>query len=1164
MGSLVNKLNQIKSTKNKIGSIPNEKKQGLVKKIINTYRIAQGGLPFAATELLKKQYETPEKVRETVTAIPKGVVRFFESAGEAVGQIATLKKNKGEIKTTPPEKIPGLGFLGPIETYQSSLKRKIAEGKKPLPAAVATGGEALLDEPIGLGLKPLAIGGSFVLKETAPKLFNLVTDIISKSKNVDAIKKNLKIIIEGEEPAFAGLANHLKDVKDPKEVSDILYSTSQGGGKLPKSDSENIYNELIKRGVEEQRAGILSEDINDTVKFLRNESGLKGEELDNAIQKAISDRMNEIKISPSSGKKDQIDLPESSRSEISSQQKTETASDVTKKFSSHESIQQEALDVNKVDLTPEEKIKLVDEDVFAKRHAINGVDVNIHSPKISGTTKTGRDLAEEIRQNVLKYNENKIADPEIRAIRESNLLGKETIDEIIVRKRGIISDKEALERAKEMKTTIDDVLNLPKGTILTKEASTRVEQLVQTEREINNKLRQLIEGGGIGQTAEERKLLQELNIDFGKMSEHEVLNQALAESTLKLRKAEIVLLGLRGEAGRALQGTKQIVDAIDSRMRVVYERIKSKTPLEQQAIIEQIADFDIKNDKEFIKLLDELNDTDFFDKFAEWSTAIKLWNPTTHIVNLGGNTIRQIVDLGITSVVSPETIKADIAGLRQGLGNGLRNAFKALTDEGYAQQLSKYIEEGGRAPAIKGNLGKLIRTPFRLLGASDEIFKEIGFQRNLYRQAYRKAKQQGLKGIQLEIKMKEILEKPTFDMVDKAIEESKKLTFQEDMGELVRRVDSFRTPRTMKSFGGKFASAVFRTFVPFLKTPTNLLKQAVDFSPLGIPKNFKVLREAIKAGEKEKAGKIIGESILGTLLAGYMTMLAVDGHITGGVPKDAKARDEFYRSKKLPYAIKIGDRWYQYKRIDPFATTIGTIADMVTLGQEKDVSASAVLNSVVSQLSDKTYLQGISDLLTLLNGEEWEKENILKNMVLSNTLPSLIGHVARSTDPVVRDTKTIIENVEAQIPGLSKNLPARIDVLGNTIERANKGLNYFFNPIQSVDVNIDPVTKELLKIDYQVPLPSRSFTKNKIKHELTPEQYEDYSKFVGNEIKDGIIKLKKSRGYQQSSNESKIKQIEKIRDTAMDEWKSQFLGERTTTSFSRQRRSIDEIIRENI
>lgn len=762
-----------------------------------------------------------------------------------------------------------------------------------------------------------------------------------------------------------------------------------------------------------------------------------------------------------------------------------------------------------------------------------------------------RDLRKEVEDNIKKYN-TKIPDTEIRAIREQNLLNPETIDEIIARKRGIITDAEAIERAKTIQGTLDDVLELPRGTSLTKEQYTAIEQIVQSEREINKSLKRALDEGITTGGAVERKLLTELNPDFTDKTDEELLRLAYQESTIKLKKAEIILLGIRSEAGRSLQATKQFVEGVDNRLRILFSRINNNKKLdefEKQAMVETITKLDTADNKAFMKAIDDMSQSDMFDKIAEWSVAAKLWNPTTHIVNLGGNAIRQAIDIGIKTVTNPKLAKADMAGAMNGFKLGLRSGMRTFTEDGYAQQLSKYVELGGKAPSLKGKFGVAARTPFRVLAAGDEIFRNMAYQRKLYRDAYGKAKKEKLESPQLERRMEELLNTPTFEMMEAATKEAKKITFQEDLGDIVSKLNRLRDPSTYETKGGKTLGVILRTFLPFLKTPTNLFKQSVDFTPFGLAKNWTELKKAAKEGDQEKVGTILGEAILGTALVSYIAMETMDGNITGGVPSDPAEKDRFYREKKLPYAIKMGDTWYQYQRLDPLALIIGMTADMT--GAD-DKSIGALVGTVSQNLQDKTYLSGVSDFMKMLTGEDWEREYALKSALLGSAFPSIVGHIARSTDPTVRVTDTVGQRLIAQTPGLSDELPARVNVLGYNVERANKGLNYFFNPIQTEKAGLDPVTKELMKIDKSISVPNKSFQSEGITYSLNDREYEDFARYTGIKLRYELLKTFRTPKYEKADIDEKYNIIDGLRKDIMDEWKKEYLKDQKEKTGKKQ------------
>ena len=76
-----------------------------------------------------------------------------------------------------------------------------------------------------------------------------------------------------------------------------------------------------------------------------------------------------------------------------------------------------------------------------------------------------------------------------------------------------------------------------------------------------------------------------------------------------------------------------------------------------------------------------------------------------------------------------------------------------------------------------------------------------------------------------------------------------------------------------------------------------------------------------------------------------------------------------------PYSINVGGKWYSYRRLDPFASLLGPVADFVELSKQipstdRDKLCAAVVTALASNLINKTYLpaSAISQLpFTTLN-----------------------------------------------------------------------------------------------------------------------------------------------------------------------------------------------------
>lgn len=119
---------------------------------------------------------------ETVTAIGHGLARLGYSAASAVA-------NPFGEKTERPAYLPeSLG--GPLESYQAEAKRRVESGESATSAFLKTGGQAILDEPVGIAFKPLLIGVGLLGKQLFSKALSAADKVIA-----DTIEKEGSIVI---------------------------------------------------------------------------------------------------------------------------------------------------------------------------------------------------------------------------------------------------------------------------------------------------------------------------------------------------------------------------------------------------------------------------------------------------------------------------------------------------------------------------------------------------------------------------------------------------------------------------------------------------------------------------------------------------------------------------------------------------------------------------------------------------------------------------------------------------------------------------------------------------------------------------------------------------------------------------------------------------------
>ena len=121
-----------------------------------------GGFWGVAKQTLK---EIPGVALDEAKSMAKGAGEFALSAGEAPYRLAAKlpyapNSSKLSNQVIPPTTVPGLSFLGPMQSFQSQAAQGVVDGKS-VPSAIGSAAlDTVINDPIGIAFKPaLAILG---------------------------------------------------------------------------------------------------------------------------------------------------------------------------------------------------------------------------------------------------------------------------------------------------------------------------------------------------------------------------------------------------------------------------------------------------------------------------------------------------------------------------------------------------------------------------------------------------------------------------------------------------------------------------------------------------------------------------------------------------------------------------------------------------------------------------------------------------------------------------------------------------------------------------------------------------------------------------------------------------------------------------------------------
>ena len=342
--------------------------------------------------------------------------------------------------------------------------------------------------------------------------------------------------------------------------------------------------------------------------------------------------------------------------------------------------------------------------------------------------------------------------------------------------------------------------------------------------------------------------------------------------------------------------------------------------------------------------------------------------------------------------------------------------------------------------AIPGAVGAVVRMPGKLMGATDAFNKHIARSGAIAAAAERKA-------------MKNGLERGTPEY-DEFIAHAKLNPSKEIKQEARREMEevTFQNPNVISAGIEKLQNVpgfgpVFRTlFMPFARTPVNLVWYGIQRSPLGVILNRDSTLE-------ERAGRVIVGSAV-TAMGAYMYE---NGLITGVEPGD-------YKKKMLQEQAGVSETALfgvlPISRMDPFAWQWGlgiagsdvrkAIVEYVDVRDQKDVMDT--FNDVFAEIMkhaqhlvvDRTFFSGLGEMVSIYErsqndgfmlGDELERAG---GRALAGVVPGYIKDIAVSQDPYRRRAATISEQLMKRIPFLSTTLPEQVDKFGFPIEQDNK------------------------------------------------------------------------------------------------------------------------------
>lgn len=403
-----------------------------------------------------------------------------------------------------------------------------------------------------------------------------------------------------------------------------------------------------------------------------------------------------------------------------------------------------------------------------------------------------------------------------------------------------------------------------------------------------------------------------------------------------------------------------------------------------------------------------------------------------------------------------------------------------------------------------------------MLLASDELFQSIAVNGELSALATRQALKDGVKGKALGKAIAENMQNP--DIIDMAVANAKHVTHTQRMPGWMENIHSGLSktlPESVPVVGGKLAP--MKLITPFVRIAFNISRAQFNYSPAGLA------RLADTKLTKEKATRVMSEAAIGSAPLLYLIPLASQGLITGGAPKDPAERDMFYSTKKQPYSVKIGDRWYDWRMMGPMAMPFAISAAWNEANKSKvkepnkNLASSAALY-LGRMMMDGSFLAGISSALDALQEPERFGDRFFANH-LSQWVPASAGlrFANKYSDPYFREATGAYNRILNGIPIASESLPKKLNALGQDQRRT--GLFPKAGPV-------DPVYAEMERVGEFPSAPRKSVTVKNKTVKLDEQQYGELKGTTGSAAYEQLSRLINSPGYKAMSVEQKKKALE--------------------------------------
>lgn len=437
------------------------------------------------------------------------------------------------------------------------------------------------------------------------------------------------------------------------------------------------------------------------------------------------------------------------------------------------------------------------------------------------------------------------------------------------------------------------------------------------------------------------------------------------------------------------------------------------------------------------------------EKFNAWRKIAMLSNPKTHekniLANIASVPLRKGTDFFaqiMEKLIEPSKRTRALGWSFTPLGKQISEAVDKATEKGIMEmrKIGKYN--------LSDNVIKQHRQIFKNK-ALDSVQKAVGWSLDKGDEIFAKtAFRDSLGQFMTARGLTEVTDEAYKYALDKAVE----ATFKAD-----NAINDAIT--SLKRSKNKVLANAVDFVIPFSKTPTNLLVQAVQYSPVGLGKNLGLLIPYFRKMSNKGTADIIngiakgitGLPLLGLgIYAGWCGLIKANYNPSG---KDKRAGD---MEGDQNYSIRIGDASLSMDWIQPASFPLiagAAIGERISeYDEETGADIFGILTAGTDSLFAMSMLQGIREALGGNYGSVTEEMSKIATDAIQQVIPSALTSVTKAIDPVQRETEgNFFKEVQnklglggVDVPFLGE-LDEKKDMWGDTMYQSGRDFGLFGN-----------------------------------------------------------------------------------------------------------------------